>query len=157
MSGTFLARLGVPDRCISDKRTAEEHSRSLHINVKKDWLVERAQVDGCWICGTEQKRVDFLFHVATRSQAGDQRAVLVELKGGHIGHALEQVDSTLSYLSRISHWSRAPGLKKFAFIVVSNGRNIPSYANKKLKIQKQYEVNISIKEHVVIKAGDIDL
>ncbi|MFO0579312.1 MAG: hypothetical protein U1A78_35370 [Polyangia bacterium] len=157
MSESFLYKLGVPRQCISKERSAKEHGRFIRLAVKEDWIVERGQVDGCWIRGTDQKKVDFLFHIATGPHASAHRAALVELKGGHIGHALDQVDSTLSYLSRIPHWNKATDLKRFAFIVVSNGRNLPHYQQKISAIRKQYQVKITIREQIEIKAKDIDL
>lgn len=157
MSESFLYKLGVPRQCISKERSAKEHGRFIRLAVKEDWIVERGQVDGCWIRGTDQKKVDFLFHIAKGPQSSTQRAALVELKGSHIGHALDQVDSTLSYLSRIPHWNKASDMKRFAFIVVSNGNNLPRYQQKIAAIRKRYQVKITIRERIEIQAGDLDL
>lgn len=82
----------VTDKTIvfKDKNSKPEF-RITNINRRK---VERHDVDGCLIKGNECKKCDWLaIDVETRKE------VYIELKGGNIPHAVEQLCATVDKLS----------------------------------------------------------
>ncbi len=154
---TFLARLGIPARCISGDRQASEHGRRTRLDLPDHFTVERAKVDGCWCQDGDPERVDYLFSVASSQGNGIQRAVLIELKGRHFEKALTQIDSTLKRLTSLPAWRGTADMKTFAFVVLANGREVRGAQEKQLAVQKRHNVRITAKENLVITTRSIDL
>lgn len=158
----LLVELGVPERCIQKTRSVEEKGRSFVLSLPADWQVRKVCVDGCLITGEGSKRVDALFHIhgTPRDSTGlsRQAVVLVELKGKDLGHALQQVEATLQYLNRLPAWRRAEELRRSAFVVLSNGRQVPQYQQQRLRLLKQYGVEVRWKsQRMLASAEDVRL
>lgn len=64
-------------------------------NPNQRWVV-KLKVDGCLIPSDSQKKCDFLFLVCEKEEA--KAAYFVELKGGNLGVAIEQIQSTIEIL-----------------------------------------------------------
>src|SRR4051794_22234966 len=93
---SWLARMGIPEACIEAKSAAAEHRQSFSLVPPVNRPVYRIKVDGCWITDSSRKRIDYLF--CCEVEAGQWAVVLVELKGKDYGHALTQVEQTLTDL-----------------------------------------------------------
>ncbi len=96
----WFAELGIPENCITKKSSCGEKGRKFSIIPKRGEKVWRVKVDGCWL-SRKRKKVDYLFWGEEAS--GKRIILLVELKGGHYGKALEQVYSTLQVLCKHSY------------------------------------------------------
>ncbi len=64
-------------------------------NPTQRWVV-KLKVDGCLIPSDSQKKCDFLFLVCEKE--GEKTAYFVELKGGNLGDAIEQIQSAIEIL-----------------------------------------------------------
>ncbi|AEI47495.1 hypothetical protein [Runella slithyformis] len=64
-------------------------------NPNQRWVV-KLKVDGCLIPSDSQKKCDFLFLACEKE--GGKTAYFVELKGGNLGDAIEQIQSAIEIL-----------------------------------------------------------
>lgn len=158
----LLARLGVPTRCIENRRNAEENRRSIRLDLPANWNVQKVNVDGCWLTSVNQRKVDVLFYVVPSSSnaasAPKQAAVLVEFKGKDFGHALSQIEDTLSYLSQQPAWQNARTVQRLGIAILSHGNQIPSFQNKIAQLARRHNVIIRHKsKQMTITENDLKL
>lgn len=85
-AGTNKVFLAKDKGAISEYRLQNPHQK----------LVIKLQVDGCLIESDAQKKCDFLFLVCDKEKEGI--AYFVELKGGNLGDAIEQLKSAIETL-----------------------------------------------------------
>lgn len=139
-SQDFLRRLGIPQECVEQRSAAEERGRHFGLRLEKGQVALRVRVDGCWFSGTEHRRVDYLFLADLSEQT--LLCLLVELKGGHYGEALEQLASTLKYLEEQPPYRQQRPQRLVAHIVLSHGNQIPRYQQKESQLRQRYGVQI---------------
>jgi hypothetical protein len=147
-----LAALGIPEQCIERRSSAAERGRRFSIHPQPEDEIWRVHVDGCWLQGSDEKRVDYVFW--GQSASGRRSVLLVELKGRDFGKALAQIESTLQCLCKRSgddlvHATMRPsspghdppargGVR--AFVVLSKGRGVPQRTVERRKLQQRYGV-----------------
>lgn len=102
--------------------------------------VWRIKVDDCLIQDLSVRRVDYAFCV--RCSASGEALLLVELKGRDVKHALEQIQSTLRWLRQHGHEMPA---RKLAYVISSNGNQVPQCLDLRERIRKEYHVIVTIK------------
>ncbi len=154
----YLRELGIPADCLVKRSSCSERGRGFSIEPQAEDEIWRVAVDGCW--QKERRRVDCLFWA--RSGTGRQVVVLVELKGSNYGQALDQIESTLAWLCKLSpdeqiHERADQALKHaaggwngvLAYVVLRTGRQVPGRRRKipqrlsKLeKIRRRYRVRV---------------
>ena len=155
-----LVALGIPERCIERRSSAQEKDRQFSIRPQTGDEIWRVHLDGCWLQDNEQKRVDYMFWA--RSASGHKSVLLVELKGKNFGKALEQIESTLEFLCKRSGrnvvHAAAPNALEHdppsaggvrAYVILSKGkrgasqqskRGLPQQSTKRRKLQQRYGV-----------------
>lgn len=101
----------------------DERAKSEYIidNTKRN-LIVKLRVDNCLIKGSDKRKCDFLI-----LDCSDKIAYFIELKGGDLGGATDQIISTVHML--------APRLKNFQFCcriiqTQTNGTTQPKYIDK---------------------------
>lgn len=164
---TWFNDIQIPEHCVS-KKSSVGNQRIFRFECKSGdeaWCIE---VDGGWIkTGDPQRRVDYMFLV--KSRQGRKAILLVELKGKDYYHALEQVEATLSRLCRRADgggihngsYQNAPGHDRSnrggvrAYVVTSNGRNIPRCKDKELYLWQKFGVGV-FRQSMLIEAESID-
>jgi AAA domain, putative AbiEii toxin, Type IV TA system len=148
----WLIELGIPNSCIVQESAAKEHKRRFSILPRQGDVIWRVQVDGCWLQSGGEKRVDYLFW--GQSASGRKAILLVELKGGDFGKALDQIGSTLKRLCKrgddkglhLGPHQHSPGHDPtadggvLAYVVLSNGRQVPQHLTKRQRLQHRYGV-----------------
>lgn len=114
----------------------EKQSKIIFRNLQRKECL-KIQIDGCAI--TNGIRCDKLLKEGNKNQQGPE--YYVELKGGDIEHALEQIIRTI----QIIHNDASPIM---AFIICSNVRPTAStHIQKQLvKLKKQFNATLIIKE-----------
>ena len=154
----WLRALGIPEPCIALKSSAEERGRRFSIHLGPGDRVWRVQVDGCWLDSSAGKKVDYLFW----GQSSTKRRVilLVELKGKHLGDALQQIERTLEHLCKradgrgihVGPHQTSPGHDRHdsggvqAHIVLSHGREMPQQRRRLESIREKYHVLVYHRE-----------
>ena len=141
----LLAALQVPESCISDNRSAKENRCSIQLKLPPEWTVRQVAVDGCWMRSEERKKVDILFHVLPEPIHEPSAVLLVEFKGHHVGHALDQLESTLQQLSQYSAWRSMQTFKRFGCVILSKCPQIGNYAQRRQKLTERYKIDIRFK------------
>ena len=123
----------ILDKCIefNDKRkicTAAENGRKYELVNNSVYQIKKVIVDKCIEQKTGEKRCDFLFSINNDNL---KRVIFLELKGGALSRALEQLYETINFLK-----DEFKGFNIDARIVgsrdVPNFKSIPAY--KKLAI-----------------------
>jgi hypothetical protein len=152
-----LVALGIPENCISNASSASEgRSRFIIHPYRADRgnasdTVFRVHVDGGWL-GQGTQKVDYMFWC--QSASGRRIVLLVELKGGDFGKALDQIQATLALLCRKSsdgtfHGGQMSPASKhddvsaggvMAYVVFSHGRRVPLYQKRQVELRQQYGV-----------------
>jgi len=94
----WLLELGVPANCISLQTSVGDDNARFRLQKVPGDEVWCVRVDDCWIAG-DQRKVDYLFYCSSGN--GDNKIVLVELKGRHFSDALAQIRSTLGQLCKL--------------------------------------------------------
>ena len=136
----FLVRLGIPTQCVERRTSAEERGRHFSLRLEGGLVALRVRVDGCWLSGTEQRKVDYLFLAELSEQT--LLCLLVELKGGHYGEALEQLAATLQHLEALPPYRHQRPQRLAAHIVLSHGNQIPRYQQRESQLRQRYGVQI---------------
>ena len=147
-----LVTLGIPQNCIARRSSAQERRCRFSIRPRPGDEIWRVDVDGCWLQGSSEKRVDYTFW--GHSTSGRRLIVLVGLKGKDFGRALEQIESTLQLLCKqagdnIIHAAVSPNKPRHdppaiggvrAFVILSKGSGVPQRIAKRRKLQQQYGI-----------------
>lgn len=81
------------DNC--SRISLKERSAVYMLNFVPPMDCAEYQVDGYIIKGADQDKCDKL--VVAEKKSGEKICVFVELKGSDVGHAIKQLDATLSY------------------------------------------------------------
>ena len=97
-SPRWLTVLAVPKACVTPKSSAQERGRRFVIRPQPGDRIWRVRVDGCWLPGSQERKVDYLFW--GQSATGRRVILLVELKGKKFRDALEQIEHTLGRLCK---------------------------------------------------------
>lgn len=118
--------------------TAREKGKCFSIENSTRKQVTKFQIDGC-VINDRRKRCDFLFEIGNPASC----AIYVELKGSNVGHAYEQINSTVSFCA-----DRHKKIKdKRAYIVTS--KISPSLRsdiqNYKDKLRERHNTTLYIK------------
>ncbi len=74
---------------------ASENKKVYRIENSSNYTIRKVVVDGCLNQKAAEKRCDFLFSIDNDDL---QRVIFVELKGGALSKALEQLLETIQYL-----------------------------------------------------------
>lgn len=139
-SQTLLRGLAVPEACIASKTAAEEHRRSFRLLLAKGQPALRVRVDGCWLSAQQGRKVDYLFLV---DLPGDVLLyILVELKGGHYGEALEQLKAMLVYLDAQKTYHQVHPRQLVAYVVLSHGNQVGRYQAQEMQLRRRYGIEI---------------
>ncbi len=77
---------------------AEEKGKKYTLNNKSGFVIDKYQIDGCIVQPAGTRRCDFLFVTKFPNDQQPKTAYFVELKGGDIKSALEQIRDTIRYL-----------------------------------------------------------
>lgn len=102
--------------------------------------VHKTVVDGCYITGDDQ-RCDFMLRI----DYPDPVVYLVELKGGHLDHAISQLESTLSKLPVCVRMH-----KKECCVVVTNAPSARTILPKlKMEFRKKYQSGLSVRTRLL--------
>ena len=137
---SWLGSLGVPDCCVTVKTAATENGRRFQLLAPTGVSVLRVRVDGCWLSGTDRRKVDYLFTAEVAN--GKRLCVLVELKGKEYGKALSQVEDTIKYIESIPAYLKERPNTLVAHVVLSQGNQIPRYQVQEEKLRKKYGLRI---------------
>jgi hypothetical protein len=149
-----MLALGIPQTCITPHSSAEARHRRFSIRPKSGDTVWRVRLDDGWFRDQTTKKIDFMFW--TQSAAGRRRILLVELKGKNFGAALEQLNSTLEHLCKLSanqgihtgNHRASPGHDAVsqqairAYVVLSKGKGVPLRTTERERIRKRYGILI---------------
>jgi len=134
------------DACTTRKRVTkivveENRRKATFINVERAWY-EVTQVDGC-LCHNEEA-ADF---VVSKENVG---AVVVELKGRDVPHAVQQVLATAAF------WRKhRPDCRVLAGLIVCRAR--PSYSTSVQRAQAKFAKVFRGPLHIVPKNKDLCL
>jgi hypothetical protein len=119
-----------------------EHGKQFTIQNENKISVKQVKVDGCLI-KDERKRCDYLFEIEKKSLV-----IYLELKGKNVGHAYEQLVSTIEFCL-----TRHKNLERRCYIIASR---VPSTTatmmNLKAKILKNYKATT-----IVTRKGEINI
>lgn len=98
MSCIELKRIPDPknfhENCFSFSSVATEKGKKFRIENKSNAGICKVKVDGCLITDNTVRKCDFLFEVSSTTKT----YLLVELKGGDLGSAVKQIESTYDLL-----------------------------------------------------------
>lgn len=88
-----------PEKCreYADSRryaVAEENGKKFTLDNQRNCFISKYRVDGCFDQNTGEQRCDFLFTTAENVHT----AYFVELKGGALKKAVEQITATILFL-----------------------------------------------------------
>ena len=90
------------EQCVVSRNVShpccKEKRKSYTLDMTKtevETLVLVYRIDGGVITGTDEKKCDYAIIIQSGQNGGKGQAVLVELKGKHLGEAMDQLDSTL--------------------------------------------------------------
>ena len=165
----WLKALGIPESCISQHSSAKEGKCSFTIDRQKLGgtrdEIWRVKVDNCWLPGAGEKKVDYLFW--GQSVSGCKVVMLVELKGGHFGKALQQIESTLQRLCKqadgkgihTDNHRSSPGHDQHdtggvrAYVVLSKGRGVRQRQHAQERIRQCYGVRVHASTQVLRVEG----
>lgn len=146
-----LVTLGIPEKCISSRSSAEERGQRFSIRPAQGDEIYCVHVDDCWI-GDTQQRVDYLFW--GMSASGRRAILLVELKGSDFGRALQQIRATLrrfckrvadntvhrgDHRQSLQHDPLSAGGVR-AYVVLSKGTGVRQRQRERERIRKEYGV-----------------
>lgn len=162
----WLIALGVPEMCISQNSSAKEHARRFSIRPQPGDSVWRIKTDGCWINNEDVRRVDYIFWVKSATSTKGI-VLLVELKGKHVGDALDQVSQTLERLCKQSDHRgihtgahhQSPGHDLVAgqgiraYVVLSRGRGVRQRLKENEAIRRKYGVRVIFHEQQLFVDG----
>ena len=156
----------IPPECVSSRSSVREHKRRFSIRPQAGDQICCVKLDGCWLQSESVKRVDFLF--LGKSASGKKLVLLVELKGGDFGKALDQIEATLQFLCKkrhrnIVHKSNhkdalahdAPekgGVR--AYVILSHGQKVGRRSNRVEAIRKRFGVRVYAREAVSVTGLD---
>lgn len=138
----WLTALGVPAGCIEAKTAAREKHCSFHLVASSGMQALRVRVDGCWLTSTEHRKVDYLF---TADLTSGRLCLLVELKGGKYGQALQQIEQTLRHLESLPAYRFDPPRHVRAYVVLSHGNQVPQYEKETERLRLRYGVRVQHK------------
>jgi hypothetical protein len=127
-------------RCSTNHRhpiiSVEECGRKFIIHNPNQETVRKVKVDGCLI-NDHRKRCDYLFEIGRTCKC----VIYLELKGSDIGHAIEQLISTLELLKHLH--------ENNIRVCVIVARRVPRAGPKvqvlKVKMAKKYQVRLITK------------
>ena len=88
----------IPDKCIefNDKRKiciAYENGKKYQLNNLSEITIRKIKIDKCLLQNVGEKRCDFLMDTEDM-----KRVFFIELKGGNLNKAVNQIYSTILYL-----------------------------------------------------------
>ncbi len=133
---TWFAKLDMPAECVSRQSSAKEKQSSLVIHLAKDDQIWRVKVDGCWLKDEAAARCDYLFY--GQSHTGWQMTLLVELKGKHLGKALQQIEATILRLRNAYQGDLR------ACIILSRGKGVPQRLKERELLRRKYGLRLRI-------------
>ena len=112
----------IPEKCIEfkDKRKiciAYENGKKYELVNSSDINIRKVKVDSCLDQNVGQRRCDFLMDSEER-----KRVIFIELKGGDLNSAVEQIYSTIIFLQ-----DEYILYRKDARII--GGRDVPGFKN----------------------------
>ena len=76
---------------------ASENGKTYTLNNKSNYKIKKVRIDKCILQQEGEHRCDFLMH-ATRDK--DEKAYFIELKGGALMDAVQQLYDTIVYLKK---------------------------------------------------------
>ena len=156
----------IPPECVSSRSAVREHRRRFSIQPRAGDEICCIELDGCWLKSDPVKRVDYLF--LGRSAAGKKLVLLVELKGGNFGKALDQIEATLQFLCRqgsgnvihngehksaLAHDAPENGGVR-AYVILSHGRKVGLRSRQVEDIRKRFGVRVYAREGVSVNGLD---
>ena len=112
----------IPDNCIEfwDERkicNAYENGKKYELINVSSYKIRKVRVDNC-LAQTEGQRIcDYLMEIEEK-----KRVIFIELKGGDLNSAIEQIHSTAIFLN-----DEFIGYRKDARII--GGRDVPGFTN----------------------------
>lgn len=112
--------------CFDNSTVAKEKGKEFRLQNKSKKTVCRVHIDSCLIQDKRSKRCDYLFKVCET-----EHYFLVELKGGEVDKAIEQIISTFDFISKKLKLSP----EHYEGIIVSSG--IPRAAEQKFRTLKE--------------------
>jgi len=108
-----------------------ENKRKFTLRNQAKQSVRRVQVDGCLI-SDHRPRCDYLFEIGKKCHC----AVYLELKGGDISKAFEQLVATIGYIAKLNRHRES---KLVCHIVASRvPRAGPKVQNLKVQMARKY-------------------
>ena len=92
----------IQDKCVEyhDNRkicVASQNGKTYTLKNASNYKIKKVIIDTCILQKAGEKRCDFLMHAST---AGEQKAFFIELKGGALLDAIEQIYDTVIYLKQ---------------------------------------------------------
>lgn len=92
----------IPAKCIEydEIRTrciASESGKMYKLENESRFKIKKVKVDGCFAQNAGEQRCDYLFVIDNEET---KRAIFVELKGGDLVKALQQVFSTVTFIKK---------------------------------------------------------
>ncbi len=92
----------ILEKCVefNEKRKiciAAENSKTYRLENNSGYLVRKVKIDGCVAQGAGERRCDYLMNI---DNDGFKSAFFIELKGGALVDALEQIHETIGYLKK---------------------------------------------------------
>lgn len=114
----------IPEKCVKyhdarKKCTVSENSKIYTLLNESELKIKLVAVDKCIVREEGYKSCDFLLII---NDKGIKRTIFVELKGGDLIHALEQVYDSLTYLKQ--------EFKSHQFDArIVGSRDVPGYVN----------------------------
>ena len=156
----------IPPQCVSSRSAVREHKRRFSVQPRAGDEICCIELDGCWLTTDTAKRVDYLF--VGRSASGHKLVLLVELKGGNFGKALDQIEATLQFLckqspanvihnndheSALAHDApRNDGVR--AYVILSHGHKVGRRSQRVERIRKRFSVRVLAREAVSVTGLD---
>ena len=112
----------IPDKCIEfkDKRKiciAYENGKKYELVNSSFNTIRKVKIDSCLVQNEGERRCDYLMDSEEK-----KRAIFIELKGGDLNSAIEQIYSTIIFLHE-----EYLGYSKDARII--GGRDVPGFKN----------------------------
>ena len=112
----------IPDKCVEfkDKRKtciAYENGKKYELINTSNYKIRKVKVDNCLNQTEKQRRCDYLMDSEEK-----KRVIFIELKGGDLNSAIEQIYSTITFLK-----DEYISYRKDARII--GGRDVPGFTN----------------------------
>jgi hypothetical protein len=122
----FLARLFGRADCFLPGTSVKEKGKTFSIQPRNGEQVVGLRVDGCLLADTGVPKCDAIFFLFDAAQ-GRLLIILVELKGGDVAHALDQLVSTRHFLVKATGCGWEEHKKKLAPLFSDVGKSRPSH------------------------------